>query len=223
MQDTVDLIFFHGKPASGKDTQANRVIQYIPSCVKVSGVYRSTITKTGEFAKYHSMVKPYILPIGEGIDIPGQIVSQLLQSIVGDKMKEGARTIVVCGLLRTCDHLINVDKWIDSEKKFKVRTHNIYYATLDGHSLIRSQVRLKEMSRQDYSRPEDNEPLVKARLMRYRDNTGPMLKMLLADGRLKIIRADREIEEVYRDTVNVLELEGLNCHKERTLPLGSRA
>ena len=111
----ITLDFLHGRPACGKDTQANLLLLDIAHSSKVSGVYRSAFTQTGSYTKYHDLVKPYIKPLGQGIDIPGKVVADILADIIKNAREQGITTLLICGLLRTPDHKKAIDELLKGD------------------------------------------------------------------------------------------------------------
>ncbi len=201
----ITINFLHGRPAVGKDTQADLLTQKIPSSIKISGVYRSAFTQEGPYAKYYHLVAPYIKPLGQGIDIPGLAVSKILKDIVENKTAEGISTFIVCGLLRTVDHKKAIDMWLANESK-GIKSVHIYLTTTEGRALDHAHTRRSNYSPSGLQRPDDTDELMATRLLRYKQNTLPMLKQLHDEGRLSIIRADRSITEVCADLQQSLGL-----------------
>lgn len=205
MQPKLELLFFHGKPASGKDTQAEILSSEVPTFGVVSGVFRSAFTSIGMYAKYHDIVAPHILPLGKGIDIPGLTIANLLKSIIIDNIKLGKRGLIVCGLLRTPSHLIETQKWLSTQNEFGITTNHIYFATTNELSLERAKNRRIENAKIGNVRKDDDEFLFKARLSRWSLNTKPLLNMLLGEGELNIVKVNKTPQEVYRDTLKLVD------------------
>jgi len=209
MQPKLELLFFHGKPASGKDAQAAKLAAEFPDCGIISGVFRSAFTSTGQFAKYHDIVAPHILPLGKGIDIPGVTIAELLRNIISDNIETGKRALIVCGLLRTPSHLIETQKWLSYQREHEIASNHIYFVTTDEECLSRAKNRLKEHEKEGLARQDDAENLLKARLSRWHQNTKPMLNILFGEGKLNIIKANRMPLEVYKDTLKLVDCLGV--------------
>jgi len=208
MNKNINIIFFHGKPASGKDTQANLLIDLLPSCHIVSGVYRSAFTQKGKYAKYHKTVKPCIQPFGKGIDIPGETVAQLLRNIVVDELKTGSETLIVCGLPRTIDHLAAIDAMIKRESETIITDHHFCFDCSNETSLKRAAIRRNLQSQSNSDRPDDVRRLMKKRLDRYSTRTKNMLEVLKKEERLHIIESNCDSLVIHQKIINILNQTG---------------
>ena len=206
----ITLNFIHGRPGSGKDTQADLLTKITPHALKVSGIYRSAYTKQGPFERYHDLVAPYIKPLGLGIDMPAKTVSFILQDIVKRGRADGFSSFFICGLLRATSHKEAVDQWLNQNPEVSAR--HIYLANSEGKALAQSQSRGQRI--------DDTQQLMKARLSRFRTNSLPMLKSLEDEGRLIIVRADREIHLIHQELLAIIDPErhplefGLIARKE---------
>lgn len=194
---STNLVFIHGRPACGKDTQADLITSILPKATKISGVYRSAFTQRGMYEKYHSLVFPYIKPLGKGINIPGQVVADILEDIVTERSQQDYELFLICGLIRTIDHKRAIEERFCS--KNQINLEHIYLATYDSMAIEHAQHRLHDTTKGDENRIDDQVELMQARLERYRKNTIPMLGELHDQRKLKTIRADRPISDVNLD------------------------
>jgi len=204
-----ELIFVHGRPACGKDTQVDLVVNSVIGAYKISGVYRSAFTRTGEYAKFHNLVAPHIKPLGKGIDIPGKVVVDILCQIVDDRSFHGDDVLFVCGLIRTVDHKRALDTFLAQKNELAIK--HVYFSSPESMAIEHAQRRMEEDRKTGKERLDDKVELMKARLDRFKTNTIPMLKELENEKKLTIIRADRSIDEVACDFRNFIVAEtGIN-------------
>lgn len=194
--------FLHGRPACGKDSQADLLVKDILNSSKVSGVYRSAFTKLGPYAKYHEIVKPYMLPLGEGIEIPGIQVVRILEGIVEDEQTRGIETLFVCGLLRSLDHLKAVDNLFSAHEK--VDFNHIYINTSQKRALEQTLIRFNSDVQNGNARLDDKLDLMKRRLARFDRKVLPMLEELMKDNRLLVVDGEQPIETVNREITKLL-------------------
>lgn len=192
-----ELIFIHGRPACGKDTQVDLIMKSIHSSYKISGVYRSAFTRTDEYSKFYDLVAPHMKPLGKGIDIPGKVVVDILSQIIDDRSACGDKTLFVCGLIRTIDHKRALDSFFLDKSELVVK--HLYFSTPESMAIEHAQRRMVEDRKKGSERQDDKVELIKARLKRFKINTIPMLRELEKEKKLTIIRADRTIDEVECD------------------------
>lgn len=207
-----NLVFIHGRPACGKDTQSDLITASFPNSYKISGVYRSAFTQVGDYAQYHDQVSPYIKPLGKGIDIPGHAVINILNDIVESKPSNNDTVFLICGLLRTIDHKNKLYELMGDRDDLKIK--HVYLSSPESMSISHAQKRMTKDREEGEERTDDRIVLMQARLDRYKKNTIPMLKELQNEGRLKIIRADRPVDEVNIDIRKYLSTELSSCESE---------
>lgn len=215
-----ELIFVHGRPACGKDTLVDFIINSTTGTHKISGVYRSAFTRTGEYARLHDLVAPYMKPIGKGIDIPGKVVMDILHNIIDDRSSHGDEALFVCGLIRTVDHKKALDVFLSQKSEITVK--HVYFSAPESMAIERAQRRMMEDSKSGKERQDDKVELMKARLERFKANTIPMLKELENEGKLTVIRADKSIGEVAHDFRNFIVTETSVYNDFTRLRVGER-
>jgi adenylate kinase family enzyme len=218
MADSLRFIFLHGKPAIGKDAQANLLKHSFPKSRKVSGIYRSAIKGEGEFAQFHDEIKPHTLPMGEGVNIPGELVVKMLDSAVQKGIAEGDDTFIFCGILRNTEHLKSVDEWIDRLSQTRnIRTDHISYEASDEVALKRANYRLLKSQLEGTSRPDDSPELIALRVKRFNERVVPLLDQLSLEGRLKKVDGGLATEVLYEKTQEALGLMSINPSPEKNL------
>ena len=193
----ITLNFIHGRPGCGKDTQADLLTMVTPHSLKASGIYRGAYTKQGQFARYHDLVAPFIKPLGQGIDMPAKTVNFILKDIVKRGRADGFSSFFICGLLRATSHKEAIDQWLTQTPEVSAR--HIYLATSEGKALAQSQSRNQRI--------DDAPLLMQARLSRFRSNSLPMLQSLEDEGRLTIVKADREIHLIHQELLAIIDPE----------------
>ena len=193
---------FHGKPGSGKDTQAELLASEIPNCKIISGVYRKAILNEGEFAKYHDLLNPHVLPLGKGLKVPGEVVIKIAKEIVEEGRAKGIENFIFCGLLRTPEHFKAFSNWEDQFRdQNDLDFEHIYFDLSDEECYKRSTRRLPAENRVD----DSNEHFT-ARLTRFERNTLPEIIRLELEGKVKTVDASQNLDCVHAELRLALEL-----------------
>lgn len=226
-QSSLNFVFINGRGSSGKDTQADKMVENNPNAVRIStgDIIRGARIPDGPYGKFHEQIKPYIEHAERGGYIPDEVILLIVDQVIGEQMLKGKDTFIFTGFPRTVEQLQAVDKYIQSiEGKYeKVNVNYVCYAVLEEHSKRRAKNRLeKAQDRGTDIRKDDDPEIVLTRLKTYEDKTEPMLRLLVREGRLHIIKSSGTIEEVRERTKRALGLstpnpEGQqrNPHKER--------
>lgn len=186
----VEIHFIHGKPASGKDVQSTLLSNTISSSQVVSGVYRKAYLAEDPYSQYNTQVSKFILPLGEGMNIPGVVVKDIFENIIKFGINSDFYVFFVCGFLRQLDHYLEINSFI-LEQGFN-STHT-YLAVPDRYAISRAEERKRSSG---LSRPDDSPYFVSRRLERYKEKTLPMLKIINRDKGLSIIKATSSIPTV---------------------------
>lgn len=204
------FIFINGKGSSGKDTQADLLLQKIgDTAIRLStgDIYRDAKNDTGEFARYHSVLAPYIENVDTGGYIPDEVIVDIVKEVLSEKLSEGKETFIFTGFPRTIPQLVLVDEMVRS-----LGASSIYlmFDVSDETSRERAAIRYDKCIKQGISpRPEDVPDVVENRLDTYRKKTYPMLLKLDRENRLVKINAEGTIPEIESETRSKLFKERL--------------
>lgn len=225
-QSSLNFVFINGRGSSGKDTQADLMTAQNPRAVRIStgDIYRGAKTPDGAYGKFHEQIKPYIESADKGGYIPDEIILPIVDQVIENHIQDGKDTFIFTGFPRTIAQLQAVDEYIQSlEKKCeKIKVDYVCYAILEVHSTRRAKNRLEKAQGEGTPIRRDDDPnIVLTRLKTYRELTEPMLKSLIKEGRLIIIKSSGTIEDIRERTNRALGILTsdpeihLNPHKER--------
>lgn len=225
-KSSLNFVFINGRSSSGKDTQADLLIAQNSHAVRIStgDIYRGAKTQDGKYGRFHEQIKPYIEHVDSGGYIPDEVILPIVDQVIKDHIQDGKDTFIFTGFPRTVDQLYAVDKYIQSmEGKYeKVNVNYVCYAVLEQHSILRAEKRRRNAQRKGFTvREDDNSTVVLRRLQIYKEKTEPMLKLLLREKRLLIIKSNRTINDVRERTNRALGIltpdseTYRNPHKER--------
>lgn len=204
MSPSLQLIFINGKGSSGKDTQAELLLKTIPNAIRIStgDIYRSAREQTGEFAKYSSLILPYVAHVDNGGYLPDELIVGIVKDVIKEKTQEGVETFVFTGFPRTESQLNWVDKMITKLSPYcPLKASFLYYELSNETSRKRAAIRREQAVREGKPiRPDDKEEIIERRLQFFRELTLPMLQKLEQEGRLLKISAQETINEIHTET-----------------------
>lgn len=208
---SLQFIFFIGKGGSGKDTQADLLLKKLQDSVKLSTgeIYRGAKDCVGEFAKYHSILEPYIANVDSGGYIPDEPIVKIVKEVLLEKTENGITTFLFTGFPRTVTQLNLVDDmFIEMSKDFEIFPNYIYYPVSDETTKERSKNRndlakASNLSLRDDDRPES----VEKKLRTFHELTRPLIERLAIEDRLIVIKAERTIPEIEVETSTRLSKE----------------
>ncbi len=201
------FVFINGRGSSGKDTQADKILESNPSAVKIStgDIYRGAKTHECTYGRFYDRISPYIDTVDKGGLLPDDVMLPIVGEVIEELTKEGKDTFIFTGFPRTDAQLYAVDRFLEGikQKGENVEAKFIAYAVLEGHSRKRAESRrLSGIIRED-----DKPDVVERRLKVYREATLPMLQRLVREGRLTVIKSSGSINDVRERTVRALEKE----------------
>lgn len=201
-----NFIFINGRGSSGKDTQADRIVEKNSTAVRIStgDIYRGAKTPDGAYGRFYGVISPYIERVDSGGLIPDEVMLPIVDEVISEQSRQGKDTFVFTGFPRTEAQLDAVDAYLKSLKQNgeEVNISYIAYSVLETHSRIRAE---KRRSSGGALREDDKPDVVERRLRVYMENTAPMLHRLAKEGRLAVIKSSGSIEEVQRRTERALE------------------
>ena len=201
--EPINFIFINGKGSCGKDTQADILLQNLGhKAVKLStgDIYRDARDGTGEYGKYHDLIKPFIAEVDKmGGYVCDEVIFNIVKVVVSDKISEGKETIIFTGFPRTIGQLELMDQLISSLEGSK--NYHLHFDISDETSRSRARNR-RLIAKQNGlpTRPDDGEEVVEKRLNKFREATLPMLDKLNQEGRLISINAEGTIKDIEKET-----------------------
>lgn len=205
----MNLIYVHGMPASGKDTQAQKIKDGLPnSDLIVPGeIFRNANDPKNKYHPYYDLVAPYQDIVNKGDIVPEEVTMQLVAELIDVRNRAGITNFVFTGFPRTKKQLELLDDYIKSVKeghgwREPIREEHIAYIVRESDAIKRAENRNNNDTQQ---REDDALSIVKHRLEVYKGRTYPMLEKLAKEGRLTVIRGDRSIEHVREITEQKLE------------------
>ena len=209
------IIYFHGMPCAGKDTQADKLLNQSEKPVKISTgeMFRGAISQTGKYAKYYPYIEEDIPTVLDGGLIRDKNIIEVVRLEIEQVIDEGKRTIIFTGFPRTLNQSIRFDQLVSELKdKYDMKEKHIHLK-IDGETAIKRSVeRMNETKRLGLKIRKEDRDFGK-RLAVFKDKTLPMIEELKTKGRLIIIDGTPKIEEVTRE-IN-MHLEGFKPGKER--------
>lgn len=208
---SLHFIFFIGKGGSGKDTQADSLIKQIPGSIKISTgeIYRNAKDSVGEFAKYHSILEPYITNVDSGGYIPDEPIVDIVKNVIAEKSNDGINTFIFTGFPRTVTQLNLVDDMLyEMSKDSEIFSDYVYFPISDEVARERSRTR-NEIAKANHLPPrEDDRPeSVEKKLKAFHELTRPLIERLAIEDRLIIVKAERTIPEIEAETSTKLSKE----------------
>jgi len=206
----INFIYINGKGGSGKDTQAEILQKRLGvKTIKLSTgeIYRDARDGTGEYGKYHELIKPYIEEVDKmGGFVSDKVIFDIVQVVLADKISEGFETIIFTGFPRTEGQLKLMDELTNSLENSS--STYIHFDISDDISRNRARYRReKAEENQQLSRDDDKEEVVEKRLKTFRELTYPMLLKLDKENRLISINAEGTICEIEKETSNRISKE----------------
>ncbi len=198
--ENLRFLFLNGKGSSGKDTQAEIVTEELPYAVRLSTgeIYRSAATATGPYARFHDRIAPYIEHVDNGGYVPDPVMLPIVKEIIEEEISHGKQMFVFTGFPRTLGQLNGVDKMVEelSINNSTSITH-LYFAVLDINSKQRASSRRDQaLAAGTPIRRDDRPEILDNRLSTFKTQTLPMLRQLVKEKRLCIIRANTDIDSV---------------------------
>lgn len=203
----MNFIYVHGRPASGKDTQAKKIQEGLPNSVMIvpGEIFRNASDPKNPYYIYYDEVSPYLNNVDKGEIVPEEVTMDIVKDLVGRYSEQGIENFVFTGFPRTKRQLDLVDDYVSMLKgtleKRVGETHVVY---------ILSEAEVKERSKHrkesdNTRRADDNTIAVENRLKVFRESTVPMLAKLAKERRLISIRGEGSIEEVREKTETKLQ------------------
>ena len=216
------FIFINGRGSSGKDTQANLLVEDNDHAVRLSTgeMYRNARNPENPM---HEVVAPYIEASDKGAYLPQDVVFKLVDRAIAEQLQEGKDTFIFTGFPRTDEQLTFLDSYLDDIKNQGVALDTpkfLDYAIDPEISRERAAIRRSAfLADGKEPRADDDPEVVEKRLKNYDELTQPMLDRLQEEGRLITIPATGTIEEVSELTREVLGIrtlgEGVRPMQER--------
>jgi len=203
--EKLSFYFINGRGSSGKDTQANLIIEGNPKAVRIStgDIFRSASSPDGEYGRYYPLIAPCVESVNAGGFVPDREMLLIVADIIKDQISEAKSTFVFTGFPRTPAQLASLRDWLSEMKSnYQVEADFICLAVSEDRSVRLAQTRREEALALELSiRPDDAPEVLAKRLRQYSELVEPMLKSLINDPEypLIIVRGNRPITEVRRE------------------------
>lgn len=200
----LQFIFLLGKGAAGKDTQADFLKAKLPDTVTISTgeIYRGAKGGTGEFAKYHSILEPYIKKVDSGGYIPDEPIVNITKAVILENIEAGKRVFLFTGFPRTVTQLNLVDEMVRGMSgDYEISDSYIYYPVSDEVVRERSEKRRQlALANGENPRDDDQPESVNKKLETFYELTKPLIQRLYMEDRLIIINGEKTKPEVEAET-----------------------
>lgn len=208
------FIFINGKPAAGKDTQADMLVEEIPHSVNISTgfVLRSALSKMPGYERFYEIVKPYSHEINNRINIPDNVIMEIVPPLIEDNVAEGTTTFLFAGFPRTIPQLNAIDSYLnDLRRVYKVKDDFVHLLVSDEVAWERTEKRRRAMEAAGIARADDTKELLIKGIEKFETQTMPMLNKLDLAGRLATVNAEGPKEIAHEITKQML---GITVNKE---------
>jgi len=208
----LQFTFWLGKSASGKDTQAEIIEGKLPNTIRRStgDIFRSAKYGVGEFAKYHSILEPYINNVDSGGLIPDEPIVNIVNEVILEDIKAGKRTFLYTGFPRTVIQLNLIDEMFRniSNTDFEIKTDYIYYSVTDETARERAEKRYQfALDMGETPRDDDTPEAFEKKLQDFYKLTKPLIQRLSIEDRLTIINSEKTIPEIEIETSQMFSKE----------------
>lgn len=215
--NSINIIYFHGKPCSGKDTQAELLSNSLKKTEKISTgeIFRGALSQEGRYAKYYKDLEKDIETVKNGGFIEDGTIVNIVKKEIRRCFKEGKRNFVFTGFPRTLNqsNLFN-EMLLELNDRFYINENHFFLDISDETATKRSEERLRLNLKQGLKlRDEDRTEAFVKRLDIFREKTLPMILNIKESGRLKTINGEGRIEII--ETEIALYLGRILSGKER--------
>ncbi len=204
--ERLKFVFLNGKGSSGKDTQAEALVAGLSGAVRIStgDIYRGARTPDGNYGEFHYLLAPFIESVDNGGYFPDELMMEIVLQVIEKQVSENNSLFIFTGFPRTLPQLRGIDCLLDTlREKYEVEALFVYLAVLDTHSKDRAQSRRNKAV---VPRPDDESEVVSKRLGVFHEKTKPMIRELIKENRLCIVRANRGVEKVNDDLMLVISV-----------------
>lgn len=105
MQSSLNFIFINGRGSSGKDTQADKIVEQNPHAIRIStgDIYRGAKTQEGQYAKFYKQIEPYIERVDKGGLLPDEVMLPIVNQVIEGHIQDGKNTFIFTGFPRTIE------------------------------------------------------------------------------------------------------------------------
>ncbi|GIW66342.1 MAG: hypothetical protein KatS3mg095_0240 [Candidatus Parcubacteria bacterium] len=196
----VRVIFLIGKPACGKDTQADLLVKNlkfkkITTSEELDIFLKKYNKKYFHLGKIKINIDKQIKNKNKGKLVAYRLVSWLVNKLIIENIKKG-NSIVFAGSPRSLFEAKNALKILN---KLNIKYQFIYLKTSDQTIIKRMFKRAKIKKRVD-----DNLRIIKERLKIFKKEVIPMINYLKSKKVLKIINGEVSINQVYKRLVKYI-------------------
>jgi len=219
MKEELKIIVPFGKPCSGKDTQSEKLLNFLDASIKISTgeILRSAQNQEGEFKEYYEDLKADFEEVNKGGYIKDEHILGVVKKVLAKYLLEGKRTFVFSGFPRTIPQEEIFGEMLNElSSKFNITRKNFLLNVSDETARERSQKRINENIKDGIPpRPEDMGENFEIRLTKFKEKTEPLISHLKEKNNLIVVDGSLPPEEVFPEIY--LHLEGFQSGKERFL------
>ncbi|GIW65962.1 MAG: adenylate kinase [Candidatus Parcubacteria bacterium] len=197
----IKVIFLIGKPACGKDTQADLLAEKF-------NLKKITTSKELEYflshykKKYFKIgnikinLKKQLINKNKGKLVSYRLISFLVNKLIKENIKNG-NSIIFAGSPRSRYEAKNAIKLL---KKLNVDYYFIYLKIRDKTAIKRMLIRSKIEKRAD-----DNLKTIRLRLKLFKNEIMPMINYLKSKKNLNIVNGEGSIKQVNKRLINIIK------------------
>lgn len=200
--EKLKFYFINGRSSSGKDTQANFIIESNPEAIRIStgDIFRGASAPDGEYGHFYPLIAPYVELVNAGSFVPDREMLAIVGEVIKENISNGKRSFVFTGFPRTSPQLDKLrERLSEMRQSYSVEANFICLAVTEGRSVKMARTRREAAEAAGLAiRPDDAEEVLGKRLRQYHELVGPMLKSLIDDPEypLVIIRGNQTIDGV---------------------------
>jgi len=219
MKEELKIIVPFGKPCSGKDTQSEKLLNFLDASIKISTgeILRSAQNQEGEFKEYYEDLKADFEEVDKGGYIKDEHILGVVKKVLAKYLIEGRKTFVFSGFPRTIPQEEIFEEMLNKlGSNFNITRNNFLLNVSDETARERSQKRIDENIKDGIPpRPEDMGENFEIRLTKFKEKTEPLISHLKGKNNLIVIDGSLSSKEVFSKIYS--HLEEFYLGKERLL------
>lgn len=197
-QNRIEMIFLHGKPGSGKGTQATEILKHFSQLEMLypGQLIRNLTIEDSHIVTLHQRhIQPYLDVVNNGGLVPAEEFFKFFTPLLDLYVKNGKTTLLFDGFPKNS---VGWEKMSDfmmvlKKSRLEVNTLHLYFAISNQEALRRIETRSLETS----ERLDDRDTVALRRIEVFRSETLPMLRLLCWLQVLTIIRAMKSKEKIF--------------------------
>jgi adenylate kinase len=215
--ENLNIITLYGKPCSGKDNLAEKLLLIFDKSIKISTgeILRGAQEQKGVYAKYYDDLKEDFENVNNAGYIKDENVIKVVKKVMEECISEGKRSFIFSGFPRTINQYdIFNTMLIDLNQRFSIKENYFELEISDDIAKERASKRIESDLRKNVSpRKEDLDGKFDKRLLEFEEKTLPMIRYIESINRLIKIDASKSKDQVFSEVL--IHLEGVHPGKER--------